>query len=128
MISMMDRKIYFPKSFNEQMTWIDEEVEHIIKYNDKYHIKKKIQEEGRVAYGKKGYTHAINRMFEIIKSDPKNKAVLHEVCKAEQELISFLYDESGAKSEEEIYTYWNNYLWAYVAELESEPTQMTVFE
>ncbi len=26
----MDEKIYFPKSFNEQMSWIAESVEHII--------------------------------------------------------------------------------------------------
>ena len=47
MVSMMDKKIYFPKSFNEQMAWIDEEIEHIIKYNDKYNIKENIQERGR---------------------------------------------------------------------------------
>lgn len=121
MVSEWEKKIYFPMSFNEQMSWIDEEVEYIIKYNDKYHIKRKIQEEGRVVYGKKGYTHAINRMFEIIKSDPKNKAVLHEVCKAEQELISFLYDEPGALSEEQVYVYWNSYLQSYIAELEAHP-------
>ena len=79
MIDALDKKIYFPRSFNEQMAWIDEEVEHIIKYNDKYNIKKDIQEKGRVAYGEQGYTHAINRLFKIIKSDPKNKAILCEV-------------------------------------------------
>lgn len=120
-ISMIDEKIYFPKTFNEQMAWIDEEVKHIIKYNNKYNIKKDIQEKGRAAYGKTGYTHAINLLFETIKLDPKNKAVLHEVCKAEQELISFLYDESGALSEERIYAYWDSYLQSYIAELAEHP-------
>lgn len=121
MVNMVDKKIYFPKSFNEQMAWIDEEVEHIIKYNDKYNIKKAIQEKGRAAYGGQGYTHAINRLFEVIKSDSQNKAVLREVCKAEQELISYLYDEPGALSEEKIYAYWNSYLQSYIAELEAHP-------
>ncbi len=106
-------------SFNEQMSWIDEEVEHIIKYNEKYHLKSEIQKMGRSAYGQLGYTHAINRLFEMIKADSKNEAYSHEVCKAEKELIAFLYDEPGAMSEEEIYTYWNNYLQLYMDELEA---------
>ena len=32
MVNKMDEKIYFPKSFNEQMSWIDESIEHIIKH------------------------------------------------------------------------------------------------
>lgn len=109
---------YFSHSFFEQMCWIDEEVEHIIKFNDKFNIKKDIQEKGRAAYGKEGYTHGINRLFEIIKSDPKNKDVLQEVWRAEKELISFLYDEPGALSEEQIFAYWNSYLQSYIAELD----------
>lgn len=121
MVSTTDKFIYFPKSFNEQMAWIGEEVEHIIKHNDEHDIKKNIQEKGRWAYGEPGYTHAINRLFEIIKSDPKNKAVLHEVCRAEQELIDFLYDEPEALSERQIYDYWNSYMQSYIAELENHP-------
>ena len=82
----LDEKIYFPKSFNEQMPWIDESIEHIIKHGK---IKKDNQERGRASYGKQGYTHAIHRLFEIIKADPKNKAVLREVYRAEQELMSY---------------------------------------
>ena len=63
MVNKMDEKIYFPKSFNEQMSWIDESIEHIIKHGK---IKKDIQERGRASYGKQGYTHAIHRLFEII--------------------------------------------------------------
>lgn len=121
MISMTDKKLYFPKSFNEQMAWIDEEVKHIIKYNDKYNIKKDIQEKGKDAYGQSGYTHTINHLFKIIKADSKNKALLKEVCKAEKELIAFLYEEPGAWSEEQIYSYWNSYLQSYIAELEVHP-------
>ncbi len=121
MIKALDKKIYFPKSFNEQMAWIDEEVKHIIKYNDKYNIKRDIQEKGIGAYGQSGYTHTINRLFEIIKSDPKNRALLQEVCKAEKELIAFLYDEPGALSEEQIYAYWNFYLQSYIVESETHP-------
>lgn len=118
MVNKMDEKIYFPKSFNEQMSWIDESIEHIIKHGK---IKKDIQERGRASYGKQGYTHAIHRLFEIIKADPKNKAVLREVYRAEQELMSYLYDEPDALPEAQIAAYWNNYLQAYIAELESRP-------
>ena len=59
-------------------------------------------------------------MFDIIKADPKNRALMREVDRAEQELTAFLYDEPGALPEEEIFAYWNNYQ-AYTAELESHP-------
>lgn len=120
MVDIKDKKIYFSRTFNEQMAWINEEVEHIIKYNEVRKIKKGIQDQGRDAYGEATYTHAINRLFEIIKADPKNKALLREVNRAEEELIAFLYDEPGALSEEDIIAYWNNYKWAYIAEIESQ--------
>lgn len=120
MVNPRDKKVFFAKSFNEQMAWLHEEVEHIIKYNDKHHIKKDIQEKGKDEYGKSGHTHTINRLFEIIKADPKNKALMHEICRAEKELIAFLYDEPGALSEREIYKYWNAYLQSYIAEAEPE--------
>ena len=118
MVNKRDKKIYFPKSFNEQMSWIYEAIEHIIKHGK---IKKDIQERGRAAYGKQGYTHAIHRLFEIIKADSKNKAVLREVYRAEQELMSYLYDEPDALPEAQIFAYWNSYLQAYIAELETHP-------
>lgn len=51
MINLLDNKLYLQMSFNEQMAWIDEEVERIIKHNDKYNYKKELQEKGRNAYG-----------------------------------------------------------------------------
>ena len=117
MITAADKNIYFPRTFNEQMAWIGEEVEHIIKYN----LKADIQEQGIEVYGKNGVTHAINRLFEIVKADPKNKALLREIRKSEEEFKAFLYDQPSSLLESEIYEYWNNYLWAYVAELEYSP-------
>lgn len=121
MVSTIDKKIFFPKTFNEQMAWIDEEVERIIKNNDNYNIKKAIQKEGKASYGVSEYTHTINRLFEIIKIDPKNKGVLNEVCRAEKELIAFLYDEPDALTEEKIHAYWNAYMQSFIAELENHP-------
>lgn len=123
MVDEIDKQIYFSRTFNEQMAWIDEEVEHIIKHNDVHKIKAGIQKQGKEAYGEAGYTHAINRLFEIVKSDPKNRALLREVNKAEEELKAFLYDDPGALSEAEISEYWNNYMCAYVAELEYSPNR-----
>lgn len=116
---IIDRETYFQMTFQEQMSWLGEEVEHIIKQNEAYHIKQKIQQQGREAYGQTGHTHAIKRLFDIIRADPKNRPLLREVDRAERELTAFLYDEPDALPEEEIFTYWNDYLWAYMAELES---------
>lgn len=117
MVTEMDKKIYYSHSFIEQMAWVDEEVEKILKY--KY--KKDIQAQGRNAYHEGGYTRAISRLFRIIESDPKNQALLSEIRRAESQLIAFLYDESNVLSEREIYEYWNAYLQSYVAELEAHP-------
>lgn len=103
MISEEDKKIYFSISFNEQMTWLGEEVERAVRHNDKSNI------------------HAINRLFEIVKNDPKNKALLHEICNAEKGLMAYLYDKPGAWSEDQIYSYWNSYLQSYIVELEAHP-------
>lgn len=116
-----DNEIFFSCTFNEQMTWIGEEVERIIKNNEKFHTKEKIYKEGKQAYGKGGHTYTIHRLFGVIKADPKNQALLREINRAEQELIAFLYDEPESLTENEIFTYWNQYLWAYIAELESKP-------
>lgn len=108
MISAEDKKVYFPMSFNEQMTWLGEEVERAVKYNDE------------------GNIHTINRLFEIIKQDPKNKALLQEIYKAEQGLMAYLHDEPGAWSKEQIYAYWNSYLQSYIAELEARPMNYVI--
>lgn len=113
MISEWEKSIYFPMTFNEQMAWIDEEVELILRSKNR-NFNADITEINRKA----GSGHAIERLFNIIKEDPKNISMLREVEAAERDLWAFIEDKPGAKSEEEIYTYWNNYLRAYVAELE----------
>ena len=116
-----DEEIFFSKSFNEQMSWIGQKVEHIIRNNESHKIKKKLKEKGNAAYEENEYIHNIKRLFDIIKSDPKNKGVLREICKAEQELFAYLYDELDARTEEEILVYWNVYLQSYIAELGKHP-------
>ena len=85
-----------------------------LKNDDNYNIKKAIQKEGKASYGVSGYTHTINRLFKIIKTDPKNKGVLNEVCRAEKELIAFLYDEPDALTKEKIHAYWNAYMQSFI--------------
>ena len=79
---------FFGMSFNHQMSWIDETVSHIVTHN----LQPKIRAEGREAYGQKGYTHALKRIFEVIKSDPKNITNLDEIVKGERKLKDYLYD------------------------------------
>lgn len=110
--------IWFTKSLNEQMAWIDEEVDNIIKHDSK----NRIQERGRDAYGEPGCASAIKRMFDIIKADPKNRSLMREIERAERELTAFLFDEPNALSEQEISAYWKNYTTAYIAELQQSPS------
>ena len=110
---MIRNESYFSKSFNEQMTWIAEEVENIIRYD----YKDVIKTQGKTLYGKTNYTSTIKRLFDMVRTDPKNKQVVDEVNKAEQELIAFLYDERGVLSQEDIFTYWNEYMWKYIEKL-----------
>lgn len=105
------RECLMGESFNYQMSWIDETVTHMIKHN----LKPKIMAEGREAYGQKGYTHALNRIFNVIKNDPKNRERIDEVAEAEQALKDYLYD--GAYSDEEMLSYWRIYTENYINEL-----------
>ena len=93
MVNKRDKKIYFPKSFNEQMSWIYEAIEHIIKHGK---IKKDIQERGRAAYGKQGYTHAIHRLFEIIK---------YFILLLSRKILSYLQDADTQVFHLESYTH-----------------------
>lgn len=102
---------FFGMSFNHQMSWIDETVSHIVIHN----LQPKIREEGREAYGQKGYTHALKRIFEVIKCDPKNITNLDEIVKAERELKDYLYD--GKFSDDEMLSCWGKYTENYMNEL-----------
>lgn len=120
MVSEQDKRIYFLCSFNEQMAWIDEEVELILQCEKRTRKRNPNAEIVKINRNEDS-GHTIARLFKIIKEDPKNVAVLREVETAERELWDFLEQGVGAKSEEEIYAYWHNYLLAYIAELESSP-------
>lgn len=120
MVSEHDKGIFFPRSFNEQMAWIDAEVDLILRC-EKRAEKGSLHAEAKINRNE-GHGHVIDRLFKVIKEDPKNIAVLREVEAAERELWAFLEHEHGAKSEEEICAYWHNYSLAYMAELESSPT------
>lgn len=98
-------------SFNHQMSWIDETVSHIVTHN----LQPTIRAEGREAYGQKGYTHALKRIFEVIKSDPKNITNLDEIVKAERKLKDYLYD--GKFSDDEMLSCWGKYTQNYMNEL-----------
>lgn len=98
-------------SFNHQMSWIDETVSHIVTHN----LRPKIREEGRESYGRKGYTHALKRIFEVIKSDPKNITNLDEIVKAERKLKDYLY--GGKFSDDEMLSCWGKYTQNYMNEL-----------
>ena len=98
-------------SFNHQMSWIDETVSHIVTHN----LQPKIREEGRESYDQKGYTHALKRIFEVIKSDPKNITNLDEIVKAERKLKDYLYD--GKFSDDEMLSCWGKYTENYMNEL-----------
>ena len=51
-IDEWDRRTYYPMSFNEQMAWIDEEVEYLVNDRDKTHKQlNEIRAMGKETYG-----------------------------------------------------------------------------
>lgn len=105
-----DKKIFFPMSFLEQMTWLQESIsENILNKN----ILNEMRNAGIERFGDPGYGSAIKRLLEIIKADPKNRPLLREILAAERELLSFIYDEVTDITEDCIRDYWDEYLQAY---------------
>lgn len=66
MIDDDDKKIYYPMSLLEQMTWVQEDIEHIL--NKK--TLNAMRSVGIERFGEPGYGSSIKRLLEIIKSDP----------------------------------------------------------
>ena len=60
-------------------------------------------------------THTLKRIFEVIKSDPKNITNLDEIVKAERKLKDYLYD--GKFSDDEMLSCWGKYTQNYMNEL-----------
>ena len=64
MVDDQDKEIYYPISFLEQMTWVQEEVEHILKNS----TLETMRSAGVERFGEPGYGSSIKRLLEIIKS------------------------------------------------------------
>ena len=60
-------------------------------------------------------THALKRIFEVIKCDPKNITNLDEIVKAERKLKDYLYDRKF--SDDEMLSCWGKYTENYMNEL-----------
>lgn len=120
MVDDQDKEIYYPISFLEQMTWVQEDLEHI--FNNTLET---MRSAGIERFGEPGYGSSIKRLLEIIKSDPKNKPLLREITKAEKELLSFLYDEHTDLTEDYIRNYWKEYFKAYCYVLEQNNRWMS---
>ena len=114
MVDDQDKEIYYPMSFLEQMTWVQEDIEHILNNN----TLETMRSAGIERFGEPGYGGSIKRLLEIIKSDPKNKPLLREIIKAEKELLLFIYDEHTDLTEEYIRNYWKEFFEAYCHVLE----------
>ena len=65
-----------------------------------------------------GEPQSIQRLFESIKSDPKNAALLREIGRAEREAYAYLAGAPGAPPEEELRAYWQRVMDCYMAEIE----------
>ena len=114
MVDDQDKEIYYPMSFLEQMTWVQEDIEHILNNN----TLETMRSAGVERFGEPGYGGSIKRLLEIIKTDPKNKPLLREINKAEKELLLFIYDEHTDLTEEYIRNYWKEFFEAYCHALE----------
>lgn len=109
MVDDEDKKLYYPMSFLEQMTWIQEDIEHVLNKKSL----ETMRNAGIERFGEPGYGSSIKRLLEIIKSDPKNRPLLREILQAEKELLLFIYNESSDLTEAYIRDYWNEYFQAY---------------
>ncbi len=121
MVDDQDKRIYYPISFLEQMTFLQEDIEHIL--NKK--TLNAMRSAGIERFGEPGYGSSIKRLLEIIKSDPKNKPLLREIIRAEKELLSFIYDEHTDLTEENIKIYWKEYFMANCYVLEQNNRRMS---
>ena len=115
------KEIYYPMSFLEQMTWVQEDVEQILNNN----TLETMRSAGVERFGEPGYGGSIKRLLEIIKTDPKNKPILREIIKAERELLLFIYDEHTDLTEDYIRNYWKEYFKAYCYVLEQNNRRMS---
>lgn len=106
----------FARSFTEQMVEIEGEIGHVIRDDGKL---------DRIRNDKNyvGEPQTIQRVFEIIKRDPKNIALLREVERAEKETYAFLSGAPDAPSKEEMSEYWGKYMQAYTCELNKKTEQ-----
>jgi len=99
------------RSFASQMAEIGGELERMLSRKGKL-------EQIRADRDYVGEPQVIQRIFASIKEDPKNTAFLQEVTRAEQETFAFLSGAPNAPSITDVRKYWDNYLQAYLAELE----------
>ncbi len=116
MVDDQDKEIYYPMSFLEQMSWVQEDIEHILNNN----TLESMRSAGVERFGEPGYGSSIKRLLEIIKTDPKNKPLLREIINAEKELLSFIYKEQKDLTEDYIRNYWKEYFKAYCYVLEQK--------
>lgn len=108
-------KRWFSKSFLFQMAEIDGEMERV--FRDKAKLERIRTDRNYV-----GEPQVIQRVFAIIKRDPKNTPLLREIERAERETVAFLSGAPDAPTLEDMRAYWNNYAQAYIAELEQRDT------
>ena len=114
---LMIEELWFRMSLNEQMTNIGGEVERIIRKIELGEVSN-IKEDGSVKTAIRG--------FDCSKRDPKNRGLLKEIEKAEQEFFQLLNKTKRYKSRElkkeidEIKQYWNGFLQGYCAEISHE--------
>lgn len=103
-------------SFLRQMVEIEGELRHVFCNKDRL---ERLRSEPDYV----GEPQIFQSLFEIIKSDPKNAALLREIGRAEEEVYAYLAGAPGAPPEEELRAYWQAYFDAYLAELRSRDNQ-----
>lgn len=104
---------WYTKSFAEQMATIECEISRVLRT-------KGILEKIRNDLNYIGEPQTIQHTFEIIKKDPKNVDRLGEIERAEKETFAFLSGEDNAPTAEEMKLYWDQYIQAYMDELQNK--------
>lgn len=103
-------RMWHRRTFLEQMVEIEGELSRVFCNEDGL-------ERIRSDPGYMGEPQTIQSLFKIIKSDPKNAALLREIGRAEEEVYAYLAGVPGAPPEEALRAYWQRVMDSYIAEI-----------
>lgn len=110
-------RVWYRSTFLRQMVEIEGELDRV--FRDEGRLEKIRGDPDYV-----GEPQSIQLLFEIIKSDPKNAALLREIGRAEEEVYAYLAGAPSAPAAEALRSYWRRVMDGYIAEIEQRQKEL----